>query len=81
MKSPVVDISIDLIRLSRIDFNERRFDADFYLSLKSRDGPVSTEMTDFMHVDRPPIGATRRITRNVVHNGGVGSKFFPNVRV
>ena len=81
VKSPVVDILIDLIRLSRINFNERRFDADFYLSLKSRDGPVSTEMIDLMLAERPPIGATRRIASNVVDNGGVGSKCLPTVRV
>ena len=81
VKSPVVDISIDLIRLSRIDSNERRFDADFYLSLKSRDEPVSIDTIDFTNAERSPIGDKRLITSDVIHDGGEGSKFPRNVRV
>ncbi len=81
VKSPVVDISIDLIRLSGIDSNERRFDADFYLSLKSRDEPVSIDTIDFTNAERSPIGDKRLITSDVIHDGGQGSKFPANVRV
>ncbi len=81
VKSPVVDISIDLVRLSRIDSNERRFDADFYLSLKSRDEQVSIDTIDFTNAERSPIGDKRLITSSVIHDGGAGSKFPENVRV
>ena len=81
VRSPVVDMSIDLIRLAQIDSNERRFDAEFYLSLKSADNGISIDAIDFTNAARSRIGRERLITNREIHNGADGSKFPRGVRV
>ena len=81
VKSPVIDMSIDLIRLAQIDSNDRRFDAEFYLSLKSADNNVSIDAIDFTNAARSRLGRERLITSREIHNGANGSKFPAGVRV
>ena len=81
VKSPVIDMSIDLIRLAQIDSNDRRFDAEFYLSLKSSGNNVSIDAIDFTNAARSRLGRERLITSREIHNGANGSKFPAGVRV
>jgi len=81
VKSPVVDMSIDLIHLARIDSNERKFDAEFYLSLKSIDNQISIDALDFTNAARSQFGRARLITDRALHDGGAGSRFPEGVKV
>jgi hypothetical protein len=81
VRSPVVDMSIDLIRIANIDSNERRFDAEFYLSLKSVDNDVSILAVDFTNAARSQFGRDLLISSRVIHDGATGSKFPAGVKV
>lgn len=81
VRSPVVDMSIDLIRLAQIDSNERRFDAEFYLSLKSAGNDVAIDAIDFTNAARSRLARERLITSREIHDGSDGSKFPQGVRV
>ncbi len=81
VRSPVVDMSIDLIRIAGIDSNERRFDAEFYLSLKSVDNKVSIAAVDFTNAARSHFSRDRLISSRAIHEGEGGSKFPVGVKV
>ncbi len=81
VKSPVIDMSIGLIRLARIDSNERQFDAEFYLSLKSVDNRISIKALDFTNAVRSQFGRERLITNRELHDGNSGSRFPAGVKV
>ena len=76
-------MSIDLIRLAQVDSNDRRFDAEFYLSLRSAgNNGVGIEAIDFTNAARSQTGRERLIVKREIHDGGnQGSKFPAGVRV
>ncbi len=74
-RSPTVYTSIDLISLSRIDTNDRSFDAEFYLSMKSADDSIGIDSIEFTNAYRAQSGDGRLVLSRQIHNAGA----TPNV--
>jgi len=75
-RSPTVYTSIDLINLSRINTNDRSFDAEFYLSMKSTDGRIGIKNIEFTNAYRSQAGEGRLVSVREIHNG-LGASDFP----
>ncbi len=80
-RSPTVYMSIDLINLSRINSNDRSFDAEFYLSMKSTDGRVDIKNIEFTNAYRSQAGEGRLVSVREIHNGLGGSDFTAGVKL
>jgi len=75
-RSPTVYTSIDLINLSRINTNDRSFDAEFYLSMKSTDNRIDIKNIEFTNAYRSQAGEGRLVSVREIHNG-LGASDFP----
>ncbi len=75
-RSPTVYTSIDLINLSRINTNDRSFDAEFYLSMKSTDDRIDITNIEFTNAYRSQAGEGRLVSVREIHNG-LGASDFP----
>jgi ABC-type branched-subunit amino acid transport system substrate-binding protein len=80
-KSTTVYTSIDLISLSRIDTNDRSFDAEFYLSMRSADNSIGIENVEFTNAYRSQAGEGRLLITRQIHNGVADSNFPANVKL
>jgi hypothetical protein len=80
-RSPTVYTSIDLISLSRIDTNDRSFDAEFYLSLKSSDDRIGIASIEFTNAYRSQAGEGRLVITRQIHNGIASSNFPSGVKL
>lgn len=80
-RSPTVYASIDLINLSRIDANDRSFDAEFYLSMKSADDRIGIENIEFTNAYRSQAGEGRLVSVREIHNGLGASDFSAGVKL
>jgi hypothetical protein len=80
-RSPTVYTSIDLISLSRIDTNDRSFDAEFYLSMKSADDRIGIESIEFTNAYRSQAGEGRLVLSRQIHNGIATSNFPSGVKL
>ncbi len=80
-RSPTVYTSIDLISLSRIDTNDRSFDAEFYLSLKSADDRIGIDSIEFTNAYRSQAGEGRLVIARQIHDGLANSNFPAGVKL
>ena len=80
-RSPTVYTSIDLISLSRIDTNDRSFDAEFYLSMRSGDDRIGIESIEFTNAYRSQAGNGRLVLSRQIHNGVATSNFPAGVKL
>ena len=80
-RSPTVYTSIDLISLSRIDSNDRSFDAQFYLSMKSADESIGIESVEFTNAYRSQAGEGRLLITREINDGRANSDFPPGVKL
>ena len=78
---PVVYISLDLISISRIDTNDRSFDAEFYLSFKSQDPDIDISSIDFTNAYRAQTGKDKLLSWRQIHGGQESSRFPRNVKL
>lgn len=80
-RSPTVYTSIDLISLSRIDGNDRSFDAQFYLSMKSSDDRIGIDSIEFTNAYRSQAGEGRLIITREINDGRANSNFPAGVKL
>lgn len=80
-RSTTVYTSIDLISMSRIDTNDRSFDAEFYLSMKSADNSIGIDNVEFTNAYRSQAGEKRLVVARQIHDGGSDSNFPPDVKL
>jgi Periplasmic binding protein len=80
-RSTTVYTSIDLISLSRIDTNDRSFDAEFYLSMRSADNSIGIENVEFTNVSRSQAGEGRLLFARQINNGIAASNFPAGVKL
>ncbi len=78
---PVVYFSLDLISISRIETNDKSFDAEFYLSLKSKDPSINITSIDFTNAYRSQAGHKRLVSWREIHNGDAGTNFPKDVKL
>jgi len=78
---PVVYLSLDLISISRINTNDRSFDAEFYLSMKRKDAKIGIKSIDFTNAYRSQSSRTRLISWHEIHSGGGGTNFPKDVKL
>jgi len=78
---PTVYTTIDLISLSRIDTNDRSFDAEFFLSLKSARNDIDIRSMEFTNAYRSQTGQGTLLKYIEIHNGRSGTNFPDGVRV
>ncbi len=78
---PVVYFSLDLISISRIETNDKSFDAEFYLSLKSKDPSINISSIDFTNAYRSQAGHKRLVSWREIHNGDAGTNFPKDVKL
>ena len=81
LPSTTVYTSIDLISLSRIDTNDRSFDAEFYLSMRSDGNRIGIDNIEFTNAYRSQAGAGRLMTFHEIHDGLASSNFPAGVRL
>jgi hypothetical protein len=79
--TPVVYLSLDPIRLARIDSNDASFEAEFYLSLRSANAAVGIDTVEFTNAARSSSNADRLVKWHEIHDGAAGSSFPTGVRV
>lgn len=80
-RSPTVYTSIDVISLSRIDTNDRSFDAQFYLSMRSPDAQIGIESLEFTNAFRSPTGDGHLVIKQEINNGQAASDFPAGVKL
>lgn len=80
-RSPTVYTSIDLISLSRIDSNDRSFDAQFYLSMRSADDRIDINKIEFTNAYRSQSGEGRLLITREIADGGTTSEFPAGVKI
>jgi hypothetical protein len=80
-RSTTVYTSIDLIGLSRIDTNDRSFDAEFYLSMKSADDRIGIDSVEFTNGYRSQSGEGRLVIAREIHGGLANSNFPADVKL
>ncbi len=78
---PVVYISLDLISMSRIDTNDRSFDAEFYLSFRSEASDIDITDIHFTNAYRAQTGKGKLISWRQIHGGQESSSFPSNVKL
>jgi Periplasmic binding protein len=78
---PVVYISLDLISMSRIDTNDRSFDAEFYLSFRSEAPDIDISDIHFTNAYRAQTGKDKLISWREIHGGQESSSFPSNVKL
>lgn len=81
LPSTTVYTSIDLISLSRIDTNDRSFDAEFYLSMRSDGNRIGVDNIEFTNAYRSQAGAGRLLTFHEIHDGLASSNFPAGVKL
>ncbi|MEO0730009.1 MAG: ABC transporter substrate-binding protein, partial [Pseudomonadota bacterium] len=64
-----VYMSIDLIRLAQIDTNDQQFDADFYLTVRSKGKEIGLADIEFTNAVRAPTGEGKLISVQVLDTG------------
>ena len=80
-RSPTVYTSIDLISLSRIDTNDRSFDAEFYLSMRSADDRIGIDKIEFTNAYRSQAGEGRLLFTREIDDGRANSEFPAGVKI
>ncbi|MGI9405084.1 MAG: ABC transporter substrate-binding protein [Hyphomicrobiaceae bacterium] len=75
---PVVYIAVDIVRIFRVDSNEKTFQAEFYLSFRT-DGNIGLKDIDFTNAFRSPLSnepviSTRQIQG--AEQGGSGLRLY-----
>jgi Periplasmic binding protein len=80
-RSPTVYTSIDLISLSRIDTNDRSFDAQFYLSMRSPDRTIGIDSIEFTNAYRSPTASGHLVTTHEINDGLSVSDFPSGVKL
>lgn len=74
-------LNIDMIRIFRVDDNEKTFFAEFYLSMND-DGSASIDNIEFANAFIDPEDNTRQLSVTTLHDGGpseaypIGTKIF-----
>lgn len=79
--SPTVYTSIDLVGLSRIDTNDRSFDAEFYLSMRSEGDRIGIDNIEFTNAYRSQAGEGRLLLTRQINNGVAASNFPAGVKL
>ncbi|MEL6372739.1 MAG: ABC transporter substrate-binding protein [Pseudomonadota bacterium] len=77
----VVYLSLDLEEISRIDTNDRSFDASFYLSLRSEDEQINIRSIEFTNAYRSQTGGGTLISVREIHDGARVSNFPAGVKL
>ena len=74
--TPTLYASIDLINLSRVDTNDKSFDAEFYVSMKSADNRLGIDSIEFTNAYRSQAGVGKLLSIREIHSG-LGNTNFP----
>ncbi len=78
---PTVYTTIDLISLSRINTNDRSFDAEFFLSLKSPNNEIDIRNMEFTNAYRSQLGQGTLLKKIEIHDGRAGTNFPEGVKI
>ncbi len=73
-------LDIDLIRLFRVDDNEKTFFAEFYLSLFNNEN-ANIEEIDFGNAFLDPKTNNKQISINTLHGGGASDTYPENMKI
>jgi hypothetical protein len=73
-------IDIDLIRLHRVEDNEKTFYAEFYLSMRDN-GSASVSQLDFTNAYLDPRTNGRQLTVEELHGGGASAAFPESMKI
>lgn len=73
-------MDVDLIRLIRVDDNEKSFFAEFYLSMNN-DESASVENLEFTNAFIDPESNTRQLSITTLHDGGQSEAYPAGTRI
>jgi hypothetical protein len=73
-------VDIDLIKLHRVEDNEKTFYAEFYMSMRDN-GSASIGQLDFTNAYLDPRTNGRQLTVEELHGGGASAAFPENMKV
>lgn len=79
--NPVLYVSLDLINVARIDTNDKSFDAEFYVSMKTSDNSIGIEQIEFTNAYRSQSGQGRLVEIRQIHDGVSQSNFPPGTKL
>lgn len=77
----VIYISLDPIRISRVDTNDESFDAEFFLSLRSEDQTIGIADIEFTNAYRSQTSVGRLLQVHQIHDGTAGTDFPEKVKL
>lgn len=79
--TPVIQLALDPISLSRVDTNDATFEAELYLSLRSSDASLGIETVEFTNAAHSPASEEKLVRWRQIHDGSAGSSFPAGVKV
>lgn len=77
---PVIYLNLDMVRIFRVDSNDKSFHAEFYISIKS-DKDIDIKNIEFTNAYRGQLSNQPLISVRQIHGGGADSQFDPDLKV